>query len=88
MGLALAQQPPQEVKVKVWEMANPEDDDAFLTDEVLTVKTLFCPMSTRRPRKPISSDAKDKSDKSVSLTGSQHEIFVGTHAAVERHHQE
>jgi len=49
-------------------MKNPEDDDAHVTEEILTVKTLFCPMNTRRPRKPTDEDSKNDPDQSVSLT--------------------
>lgn len=48
VGLALASQPPKELKVRVWNMANPEDADAEPTDEVLTVKTVFSPLSSSR----------------------------------------
>jgi hypothetical protein len=52
VGLALSSQPPKEVKVNVWKMMNPEDVDAHCTGEILTVKTLFCPIDTKRARKP------------------------------------
>jgi hypothetical protein len=29
-------------------MANPEDADAHLSGEVLTIKTVFCPLNTKR----------------------------------------
>jgi len=50
VGLALSSVPPKDVKVRVWQMVNPEDVEAHPTDEVLTVKTLFCPVDTKRPR--------------------------------------
>jgi hypothetical protein len=72
VGLAIASQPPKEVKVKVWEMMNPEDADAHCTGEILTIKTLFCPLDTRRPRKPTNEDIKNEPDHSVSFAESTH----------------
>ena len=48
VGQALASQPPKEVKVRVWSMANPEDAHAEPTDEILTVKTVFSPLNSSR----------------------------------------
>jgi hypothetical protein len=67
-GLALSSQPPREVKVRVWEMMNPEDADAHCTGEILTVKTLFCPIDTKRPRKPDVLVDQQSNDHTVSNT--------------------
>jgi len=48
IGLALAKK--EEVKVRVWDMVNPEDGDTQPTGEVLTVKTLFCPLDSARQK--------------------------------------
>ena len=48
VGLALASQPPKEVKVRVWNMANPEDAHAEAMDEILTVRTVFSPLNSSR----------------------------------------
>jgi hypothetical protein len=68
VGLALSSQPPREVKVRVWEMMNPEDADAHCTGEILTVKTLFCPIDTKRPRKPDVLVDQQSNDHTVSNT--------------------
>jgi hypothetical protein len=52
---------------------NPEDADAHCTGEILTIKTLFCPLDTRRPRKPTKEDIKNQSDHSVSFADSTHD---------------
>lgn len=51
VGLALASEPPQEVRVRVWNMDQAGDDDAEPTDEILTVKTLFSPINPGDPEK-------------------------------------
>lgn len=68
LGLALSSQPPKEVRVKVWKMKNPEDADAHSTGEVLTVKTLFCPIDTKRPRKVEALAGEQSHDHAVSHT--------------------
>ena len=50
VGLAISSQPPKAVTVNVWKMNNPEDEDAHSTGEILTIKTLFCPIDTKRPQ--------------------------------------
>lgn len=59
VGLALSSHPPTAVKVRVWKMANPEDVDAEPTEEILTVKTLFCPIDTKRSRQLKTADYRD-----------------------------
>lgn len=48
VGRSLAKK--QAVKVRVWDMINPEDGDTQPTGEILTVKTLFCPLDSARQR--------------------------------------
>jgi len=48
VGLSLAKK--QAVKVRVWDMINPEDGDAQPTGEILTVKMLFCPLDSARQK--------------------------------------
>jgi len=50
VGLAMASNPPTPVEVRVWDMKSPGDPDAKPTEEILTVKTLFCPIDTKRDR--------------------------------------
>ena len=53
-------------------MTNPEDADAHCTGEIMTVKTLFCPIDTKRPQKPEVLDGKRSPDHTVSLTVPSH----------------
>jgi hypothetical protein len=55
---------------------NPEDADAHYTGEILTIKTLFCPLDTRRPRKPANKDINIDSDQSVSSANSAHAVLA------------
>jgi hypothetical protein len=48
VGLVMASQPPVPVQVRVWDMKSPGDPDAKPTTEILTIKTLFCPIDTKR----------------------------------------
>jgi len=48
VGLSLAKK--QAVKVRVWDMVNPEDGDTQPTGEILTVKMLFCPLDSARQK--------------------------------------
>jgi hypothetical protein len=66
VALALSNQPPKEVKVRVWKMMNPEDADAHCTGEILTVKTLFCPIDTKRIEKPEELAGQPGSNHTVS----------------------
>jgi hypothetical protein len=50
VGLAMASVPPKEVKVRVWSMVQAGDDDAEPTEEILTVKRLFGPVDTWKPK--------------------------------------
>lgn len=45
IGLAMSKTPPQVVKVRPWRMINPWDEDAEMSDAVLTVKILLTPLS-------------------------------------------
>jgi hypothetical protein len=74
VGLALSSQTPKEVKVKVWQMMNPEDADAHSTEEILTVKTLFCPIDTKRPSVREASIGQQSSDITVSGAGPSHTV--------------
>jgi hypothetical protein len=47
VGLAMSKSPPDIVKVKVWKMKSPWDEDAEITDAIVTVKTLLAPVSPR-----------------------------------------
>jgi hypothetical protein len=48
VGLAIASRPPAPVQVRVWDMTSPGDPNAKPTTEILTIKTLFCPINTKR----------------------------------------
>jgi hypothetical protein len=61
VGLALSSQTPKEVKVKVWQ-------------EILTVKTLFCPIDTKRPSVREASIGQQSSDITVSGAGPSHTV--------------
>jgi len=43
----MSKSPPDVVKVKVWKMKSPWDQDAEITDAIVTVKTLLSPVSPR-----------------------------------------
>lgn len=50
IGLAMASKSPIPVQVRVWDMESPGDPNAKPTTEILTIKTLFCPIDTKRGR--------------------------------------
>jgi len=46
----MASKPPVQVQVRVWDMKSPGDPDAKPTEEILTIRSLFCPIDTKRDR--------------------------------------
>jgi hypothetical protein len=50
VGLAMASRPPVPVQVRVWAMKSPGDPDAKPTTEILTFKSLFCPIGSKGDR--------------------------------------
>ena len=46
VGPAMASNPPAPVEVRVWEMKTPGDPEPMPTEEILTIKSLFCPIDT------------------------------------------
>jgi len=50
VGLSMANMPPSPVQVRAWNMKSPGDPDAKPTEEILTIKSLFCPIDTKRDR--------------------------------------
>jgi hypothetical protein len=50
VGLAIASRSSVPVQVRVWYMTSPGDPDVKPTTEILTIKTLFCPVDTKRGR--------------------------------------
>jgi hypothetical protein len=56
VGLVMASRPPVPVQVRLWDMKSPGDPDAKPTTEILTIKTLFCPIDTKRDRSGTLSE--------------------------------